>query len=282
MKFVLDSIDSLAEPLKAEYEPKDGKFVLKTEGDNPVILALNSKIADAAAKIATADLKVNEFRTNNVALLKEVDELRPLKTKFEGLDPDVAREAITKVAALDKKGIKTPDDIDNKLKTALTEALKPFEQTITLLRDQNAAFAAKSLADAQRADNYLLQTQVSDRFVKIGGKPKATEFIVGLAKEIFEVKDGAVVAKTGKFNPEKPGESLSIDDWLATTVKEHDYTIEPSKGGGAPPHGGSGGTVSNLKPGQTVLKNPTPQELGQYAAEIASGKVKIDIETVTH
>lgn len=280
MKFVLDTIDSLAEPLKAEYESRDGKFYLKTEGENPVVTALNLKISDAAAKIAASDAKVAEFRTTNIGLMKELDALKPELEKFKDLDPEAARAALAKVEALGKKGIKDVDDVDTKVKSIITEMQKPFNDAIAKLNEQLAASNAKAEADAKRADAYLLQSQISDKFNKIGGKAKATDFIIGLARDTFEVKDGTVVAKTGKFNPEKPGEQLTVDDWLASTVKEHDYVIEPSKGGGAPPQKGSG-PVPNVRPGQTVLKNPTPQELGQYAADIRAGKVKVEMDATS-
>lgn len=282
MKLVIDTLEAVVEPLRTEYEARDGKFYLKMEGDNPVLVALNAKVADASAKIAATETKISEFRDNNIRLSKELDVLKPQLEKFKDIDPDAARDALFKVAALGKKGIKDPDDIEIKLKTALTEALKPYDATLAQLRDQNAAFAAKSLADAQRADDYLLQSQISEKFLKAGGKAKATDFIVGKAKEVFEVKDGIVAAKTGKFNPDKPGELLTPEDWLVSTLKEYDFAVEPSKGGGAPPMKGSGnGPV--LRAGQTVLKNPTPQELGQASADILSGKVKVEFDqAVTH
>lgn len=279
MKLVLDNIDTLAEPLKAEYELKDGKYVLRTEGDNPLVVALNTKISDAAAKIAASDAKVNEFRTNNVSLMKELDLLRPQLERFKDIDPEAARDALTKVAALGKKGIKDVDDVDTKVKSIVAEMQKPFNEAMLLMKQQVEATTAKAEADRLRADSYLLQSQIADRFNKVGGKAKAAEFIVGLARDVFEVKDGTIVAKAGKFNPEKPGESLTVEDWMVQTVKEHDYVIEPSRGGGAPPSRATGSSP-NTKPGQTVLKNPTPQELGQYSKDIKAGKVRVEHDAV--
>jgi hypothetical protein len=150
---------------------------------------------------------------------------------------------------------------------------------MALMKQQVEATTAKAEADRMRADSYLLQSQIADKFNKVGGKAKAAEFIVGLAREVFEVKDGTIVAKAGRFNPEKPGESLTVEDWMSQTVKEHDYVIEPSKGGGAPPSRAVG-VPSSAKAGQTILKNPTPQELGQYSADIRAGRMRIENDAV--
>ena len=277
-KFVIDSLDGLVDPLKSEYEARDGKFYLKIDGDIPALVEANGKITAAAAKIAGLDTKVVEFRDNNINLLKELEVLRPLQEKFKDIDPDAARAALAKVEALGKKGIKSEEDVDTKVKTLLDAQLLPFQTAMKGLQDQLATSAAAAAADRQRADALLLQAEISEKFIKAGGKAKATSFIVGEASKSFEVKDGHVVAKVGMFNPEKPGESLSTDDWLKLILKEHDYTIEPSKGGGAPPNRGVGDAPLGLKPGQTLLKNPTPQQLGQFSADIAAGKVKIVFE----
>jgi hypothetical protein len=266
MKIQIDSLEAVPEALRSEYEEKDGKFFLKMEGDIPAVV-------EATKRLTESNSKVIEFRDTNIALLKEVEGLRPLKTQFEGIDPVKAKEAIAKVAALDKKGIKSEEDIDVRVKATVDELLKP-------LRDQLASSAAETAAERTRANELFMKNDIGEKFTKLGGKPKATEFVLGLAKDVFEVKDGAVVAKSGKFNPDKPGELHTPDSWLATIAKDYDFVIEPSKGGGAPAVKGTDG-ASVLKPGQTILKNPTPQQLGEHAKDIAAGKIKVVHEVVS-
>lgn len=269
MKAVISKLEDVAEAFRSEYEPHEGKFRLKLE-DQPVGYV-------KAEDLLNANRKVVEFRDKNIDLLKEVDELRPLKTQFEGIDPVVAREAITKVNALGKKGIKDIDDFNTAVKNTVDDLLKP-------IKEQLATSAAEVAAERKRADEFLLQSQIADKFTKLGGKPNAVQFVTGLAEQVFEVKDKSVVAKTGKFSADKPGELVSIDEWLGQVSKEHDYVFQPSGGGGTPPRiaGGGGGIVPGaLKPGQTILKNPTPQQLGEASADILAGKVKVVNEVVT-
>lgn len=269
MKAVIDKLESVDEALRGEYEEKGGKFHLKIEGEVPGLVKQEELLA--------ANTKVVEFRDRNIALLKENDELRPLKTKYEGLDPAEAREAIEKVKALGKKGIKDVEDFNAQVKKVADELIAP-------LREQLQLSAAETAAERKRADESLLHAKISEQFLKIGGKANATDYVVTLAKENFEVKDGKVVAKAGKFSTVKPADPMSVEEWLTNDIsKNHDYTLEPSKGGGAPPvkPGGNPLLTSKARPDQKVLKNPTPQELGQYSADIASGKVRVEHEAVT-
>ena len=86
LKAVIDSLDQVAEAFRPEYTSKDGKFVLAIEGAPAGFVP--------ASELATANGKLTEFRDNNIALLKEVDTLKPVKTEFEafkvkydGIDP---------------------------------------------------------------------------------------------------------------------------------------------------------------------------------------------------
>jgi hypothetical protein len=260
---VVDTLDQVPEPLRALYVSKDGKYVLDLSGP-PVGFV-------PAADLALANGKVVEFRDNNIKLMKEVEELRPLKTtlaKFDGIDPDAARAAITKTAALQNAGVQKPDDIAAMIKVAVDAANKP-------LADQLAASHAATLAAQKRADDATLRETVVARFVKAGGKAKASDFTIAKALEVFDVKDGKVVAKADRFSAEKPGNPLDVDEWMQQHAREHDFAFEPSKGGGAnPAPGGTGGSVG--RPGQTILKDPTPQQLGENAAAIGKGTVRVE------
>lgn len=269
MKTVLDSLDGLSDEVKAEYEVRDDKkFYIKLEGQPSGYVS--------ASDLLAANTKVVEFRDKNIALMKENAELVPLKTKYEGIDPEEAREALKKVKALGKEGIRDADDLAAKIKSAAEELIAP-------LRTQLQTSQAEAQLERQRADASLLHSFIADRFVKAGGKSAATEYVVNLAKENFEVKDGKVMAKAGKFSTAKPGDPLTAEEWLTSDIqKNHDYVFQPSNGGGAPPAKPGGTTVpSKTKPGQTILKNPTPQQLGEFSTDIASGKVRVEHDQVT-
>jgi hypothetical protein len=259
---IIETLDKVAEPLRQFYEQKEGKFHLILEGAPPGFVTVTDHNA--------ANAKVVEFRDNNVKLLKEVEELRPLKTKFEGLDPEAAKTAIAELAELKKKGVTKPDDVTAVIQTAVDAAIKP-------LKDQLVASQTAAEADRKRADEGTLRSVIGEKFLKAGGKAKALDYIIAQAGGVFSVENGSVKAAPNKFSTVKAGEALSVEEWIGSLAKEHDFAFEPSRGGGAPPTGGGPGGPT-LKAGQTILKNPTPQQLGEHAKDIKDGKYLVQYD----
>jgi hypothetical protein len=256
---VVESLDKVAEPLRQFYEQKDGKYQVILDAAPPGFVSA----ADHAVQLG----KVVEFRDNNVKLMKEVEELRPIKVKVEGLDIDAAKKALTEVEELKKKGVTKPDDISALVTSAVTAAVKPLEEKI-------ASSDALLAAERKRADDQTLRSTVGEKFNKVGGIASALDFIVSKATDAFEVRDGRVVAKANKFSSVKPGDPLDVDEWLGVQMKETDFAFKPSTGGGSEGSRGSGGG-SGLKPGQTELRDPTPAQLGEFSKDILAGKMKV-------
>lgn len=256
---VVETLDKVPEAARSFYEAKDGKYSLILEGAPAGFVS--------AADLAAANGKVVEFRDKNIALLQEVDTLRPLKTQFEGIDPAVAKDAILKVAELSKKGVKGADDIAAMITTAVNAAVKPLQEQLT----GNAQALATEKA---RADESTLRSKVSEVFLKAGGKANALDFIVGEAKSIFKVVEGVVKAADNMFSTEKPGELIGVQEWIGAQVKKNDFAFEPSKGSGAVTTSG-GRTTSDTR---QVLLDPTPQQLGDpgISKRIQKGELKIE------
>ena len=257
LKTVAASLGEIPEAARTFYVEKDGKFILDLDG-TPSGFALATDLAEANGKVV-------EFRDSNVALLKEVTDLRPLKEKYKDLDPEAARTAMARVAELEKKGVKGADDFDQKIKAAITAAVQP-------IADELKAAKTAGAEAQQRADGALLRQAVGDKFIKAGGRASALDFIVGRAGDVFKVDNGVVIAQPNKFSADKPGEALGVDEWLTKQATEADFAFEPSKGGGAE---GNKGAQSNGNPNAKQLLNPSPQDLGKFAKEIASGEMVV-------
>jgi hypothetical protein len=183
--------------------------------------------------------KVTEFRDKNIALLKERDDL---KARFDGIDPEAVKADRLKLAEL---------------------AARP-----------DAAKLAADLAaeKAAHASTQLKQIVTTD-FLRSGGYTSAVDFIAAKAAKVFAMEDGKVTTK--EFSTSNPAEPLSIGEWIFKQTTEAGFAFQPSRGGGA---GGSGGSASRFgaRSDQKILKNPTAQELGANASDIASGKVKVE------
>jgi hypothetical protein len=105
----------------------------------------------------------------------------------------------------------------------------------------------------------------------VGGRESAVDFMVTNAAKTFTFENGNVTSK--EFSATKPGEPLTVTEWISQQVQTADFAFKNSKGGGTPPGSGSHrlGVTSKAK----ELRNPTPQQLGQSMGDIASGKLKI-------
>lgn len=253
---VVDKIEDVPEAARSFYVAKDGKFHVDLSG-TPAGFA-------PAADLAAANSKIVEFRENNINLKKTVDELTPLKTAFDGIDPTAAREAIKAAEEFKKKGMTKPDDIQ----ALITASQAPLMAKLESITNQHEA--------TRKANEALtLRSTLSDKFTKAGGADGALDFIVSQAAGVLKVVDGRVVAEPNQFSTDKPGESLSVDEWMTQQTKKNAFAFKPSGGGGANPVPGNGPGASRPA-GQLVLRDPSAQDLGKHAAEIKAGKMRVE------
>src|SRR5687768_5252129 len=137
LKLTIDNLVEVPGNLRGEYKQgQDGKFHLDIDGEHP------------------DSVKVTQFRDKNIALLKEVEELRQLKTKYEGMD-DLAKDAMDKA----KNASKLEADL-----------------------------AAERSAHARTQFNHT----VTREFLGMGGRPSAVEFMEDQAAKVFSMVDGKI------------------------------------------------------------------------------------------
>lgn len=250
---VIDKLEDVAEPLRSLYVQRDGKFHVDLSGTPAGFVS--------AADYNLANSKVVEFRDNNTKLLQRVGELEPTVKKFEGIDADAARAALKNAEDLKKKGVGNAEDVAK----LVADALKPVQ-------DQLATIAQQSEARRVANEALTLRTSIGDEFIKAGGEPDAIDFILGKAKDVFDVDGTSVKAKANRFSADKPGEALSVKEWLTGQTRESAFAFKRSSGSGANPTTPGGG---GSRPGVIDLKDPTPQQLGEHAAAIAKGTMRI-------
>jgi hypothetical protein len=187
------------------------------------------------------DPKLAEFRENNIKLTKENEELTKrvaeLTTRYDGIDPDAVKADRAKLSELEKA---------------------------------NATERAAHADTRKRADGFAIESAITDVFARNGGRPEARQFVIAQAAGQFTVENGEV--KGTKFSPDRPGQPISVDEWVTLQTRQNAFCFLPSIGGGARPQ--STGSTSGVK----VLKNPTPQDLGRYAKDIAKGDLKVIYE----
>lgn len=244
-------LDALAEPLRALYIERDGRFVLDAEGLVPA-----SEVHDLKTKVA-------EFRDNNRAMHGELEQLRPLKAKYEGIDLDEYKSLKDENDKLKKKGVGKADDLEAAINAAVTAATKPLADK--LAAEEQARISAQNAANQAR-----FRELVTADATKAGVKPQSVRHVLREAEEKFELKDGTLIPKAGVKHPSDPLKTLTTPEWLQDLAKTDDYLFEPSTGGGANGGGGNGG-----RPGAKQLVNPTPEEMGRHMDAIAKGEMVV-------
>lgn len=250
MKSVYATVNEIPEALRGEYDLRDGRYVLRIEGDLPGYIA-----ADAYNTLKASEA---EKRENNIKLLKAlgadsldaaiqraalIQGLDPAKlAKLKDIDPDDYAALKATAAKLKAKGVNDPEDLEARLKAMLDAALAPVNEKL-------AASEQARAAAQEKADEALLRETIGAAYLKAGGRATALDFVIGEFKRDFHVVDNAVRPKGNLYSSEKPGQPMSHEEWLGTAVQKYDFAFEPSKGGGATSAGAGGGTAKQAHTG---------------------------------
>lgn len=228
VKPVLESLESVPEPIRDLYAERDGKFVLDLDGAPPGFVP--------ASEFAEVKGKMVEFRDNNIAVLKEREALQQKVDQYKDIDPDKYRAAVAKLDELEQKGVKKADDIDARVLAAVREAVSPLQTQLEQFKSAEAEARSK-LARKE------LEGQLTAAGMKAGIQESAMEDYLQRGLRVFKLgEDGKVIAKDGDtplFSAANPSEPLSIGEWAGRLSTQAPHLFKPSNGGGA--HGGSGG-----------------------------------------
>lgn len=228
LKYVMDSVDDLDEPLRKLYSEKDGKFVLtgvegiKTQAD-----------VDRLTRAASL----------------EREEHKKTKEKFKAFEPfvDQADDIIAKLDKLPELEAAAAGKIDDAKLNEMVEGriktrLSPIERKAKTLEDENATLKAQ-LADMDaREKRRIIHDHVREAATKSKMIDTAVEDALFLAERVMQVtEDGKVVTKEGV------GSTPDVDPtvWLTEMQQKRPHWWPDSRGGGARAPGGGGGGFTN-------------------------------------
>jgi len=242
VKLVVDSVEDIPRLYRQDYEQgADGKWHLILDGKHP------------------DTVKLGEFRTRNIELMKEAEELRPLKAKYEGIDPDAARAALANAADAEKM----------RAKLAAFDGVDADEYRRLKARPDPAKLEAELAAETAAHQQAEFRNIVTAAFLKAGGRESAVDYMVSCASKVFDTN-----GTTKELSTKNPGVPLTIAEWVEQQSKVADFAYLPSKGGGARPSPAGTHQLGEYNR-QGILRDPTPQQLGEHSREIASGKLKV-------
>jgi hypothetical protein len=184
--------------------------------------------------------KVTEFRVTNIEQKKEL-------AKFDGIDPEAVKAERLELAEL-----------------------KRAQPTVAELQAELARERSARTDAQQRADSVRVRDTLRTKALAAGALPAALDMILDKAEPQFTIVDNAVQARPNVFSRARPGELLTPDEWMADAIREMSFLFGRSSGGGATHHRGVSGDARIRE-----LHNPTPQQLGEHAAAIARGEIKV-------
>jgi hypothetical protein len=228
LKFKFKTRDEIPAEQAALYVERDGAWLLDVDG-------------------AVEKSKLDEFRTTNVALIKERDEL---KKRFEGIDPEEVRRLSEEKQKLEEaqqvKAGEVEKVVENRLKTAKNEWDKQFSSVVTE-RD-----ALNSRLTAIQIDQGIITSAT-----KRGLRPTAIPDITARARLVFKLVNGVPRAFEADGETVRVGKDgmtpMTLDEWVDAQVADAPHLFESNAGGGAAGNG-SGGA------GNRSVKNPFRKE----------------------
>jgi hypothetical protein len=230
LKFKCKSKDEIPAGLEAHYVERDGAWVLDAEG-----------AADKA--------KLEEFRSNNVALMKQLDEF---KASYEGIDPASVKNLLAEKARLEEaqqlKAGEIEKVVENRLKSAKAEWDKQFS-AVTSERDTLSS----------RLVTIQIDQGVVATATKRGLRPTAIPDITSRARSVFRLVGGVPTAFEADGQTVRVGKdgasAMNLEEWIETQVSEALHLFESNAGSGAAGNG-SGGVGG----GNRSVRNPFRKE----------------------
>ena len=223
LKFRFKTKDEIPAEHVPFYAERDGAWLLDVEG-------------------AVDKAKLDEFRTSNVSLLKERDDL---KKRYEGIDPEEVRSLRTASTKAAEEALLKAGEFEKVLETR-TKALKGDH-------DKQLA-AATTERDALNAR--LVAIQIDQGIVgvatKRGLRATAIPDITARARGVFRLVDGVPTAFDADGQTVRAGKDgvapMTLDEWVDAQVSEAPHLFESNTGAGgagARPQGGNASGRAN-------------------------------------
>jgi hypothetical protein len=232
LKFKLKSKEEAPAELANLYVERDGAFVLDVEG-------------------AVDKSKLDEFRTTNVALLKERDEL---KLRFEGIDPEQVRQLTAEKQRLDEERQLKGGELDKVIEARIKGIRSELEKQVTYLTTERDALNTR-LAAIQ------IEQGVITVATRRGLRPTAMADITSRARTVFRLVNGVPTAFDSDGKSVRYGRDgltpMSIDEWVDGQVAEAPHLFEANSGGGSGNNNNSAGGAGRGFGGKNPFKRDT-------------------------
>lgn len=231
LRLTIDKLDDVPEGQRDLYEEREGKFYLTVE--------------DAVPRG-----RLDEFRANNIKLLKEIDEI---KKQYGGMTAEQLKELKESHDILMAEKEKQKED--ELVKDKNIEELKA-EWTKKLVKERDKGFAERD-QEITALKGQLRKLQITNQLTQAAVSAKLNDWAVKDAVRLGEMEfdldeKGNPVAydlqggtRTMRYG--KDGEPLTIAEWLGEQVAARPGWLPASTGGGGQHQNGPGARGSSKK-----------------------------------
>ena len=266
LKAQVDNIEEVEENFRPLYQEQNGKFVL------PEIEGLVPKS------------KVDEFRNNNIQLLKERDTLQENLNKYSDLDVEAAREAMKLKEDMENKKLMDEGQFEELLNKQIERNKAQFEKQFKAVEER--AKIQEQLASEKHNKYSGLKVDMEVRKV-LDKRPELTTAARMLISDrvvnrfSLDENDNVtyVYEQSPKYNAE--GQPYGISDFVDDVVSEFQGDssfVKPSSGGGSlGDTGSSSGVIGNtIRLSREDAKNPRVYQRAKAEAEKTGKRLVLD------
>lgn len=225
LKAILDSLEGIPDPLKAEYVERNGKFELQVEG------------MKTEADLQRVQGALNLEKTTHKALQTRVQLLGD--RKIEDVVAQLDRIPELEAAAAGKlDDTKLNEIVETRIKSRLAPVERERDTFKTQLADKDKLIEDYTAKERRAAIHEAVRKAATAAKVV----PEALEDALLLAERVFELDEkGNVITKDNVGVT--PGLQPSV--WLTDLQKSRPHWWGPSTGGGAGGNRGGGGSNEN-------------------------------------
>ena len=247
LKAIVDNLDSVPEAMRELYTQRDGKFVLDLDGE-------------PAGYVAKG--KLDEFRNNNVELMKQLEAMKGKTLSDEEL-AEFQRIRDEQQKNKDKELI-DKGDIEKLIEQRTERMRADYEKQIEVLTANLDELQESYIDVNDRFAGTLITSEISKHIGTVGALRKgAMDDVIARAQRNWTYEEGNIVAKdadgTTIFGKDGKG-PMTMAEWCSGLVEAAPYLFESSVGGDAKgggqsqqsglrviPKGDSGAFTANLE-----------------------------------
>lgn len=226
LKAIVASLDEVQEAQRSLYvKSQDGKYKLEVEG-----------MVDKA--------KLDEFRDNNLALTKKVEDMSKVMDSLKGIDPAKFREYEEQARQINEKELIKKGDFETLVAQRTAAMKKDLEDKIAAQAETIKTLEGDRTKAYGERDSYIVESELrkAAEHPDAGYNPGVADILLPHVMKEFTVKDGKVtrVKPDGTVVYGKDSNPATIHEFLTDMSKDRPWMLKPSSGSGAKGNDGKG------------------------------------------